>query len=315
MKNTKTKERKRIIMMKIRRIRRREETGMKRDDRRPFHSGEESGYPGVETAERKIMPEGEKERFIRPCPEPVEEFPPLPPHRPHHGPAHRDGINHGISGRDRHFTGRGGRFPAPPISPIPPAPAHHGRIPAPPAHHSLLQLKYDSSYEEMFGPQAELVFRLMEDAPAERKLEFAMITGMPVTFRKDLFYREEPVRFSSPLLTEEGTEAIADCSGLPEETVREILENAPYEAAAIALAIAYAVSGAACAASEPVRMKNPEEEGGGTQEKKADETHPVYKTEKIAEEAEEERNAEGPGKESFEEGLTRRREDEHTVEL
>ena len=126
----------------------------------------------------------------------------------------------------------------------------------------MLRLEYDSAYEELFGSQADLVRRIMEHAPAERKLEFALITGLPVTFCGELFPREAPVRFASPLLTDEGVEAIAGSSGLPREAVREILENAPYEAAAIALAAAYCLT--AESAWEQVNLKTGRRSGPQT---------------------------------------------------
>ena len=132
--------------------------------------------------------------------------------------------------------------PESPVPPFPPHALHRGGVHVPPVHHNMLRLEYDSAYEELFGSQADLVRRIMEHAPAERKLEFALITGMPVTFCGELFPEEAPVRFASPLLTDEGVEAIAESSGLPREAVREILENAPYEAAAIALAAAYCLT-------------------------------------------------------------------------
>lgn len=139
--------------------------------------------------------------------------------------------------------------PESPVPPFPPHALHRGGVHVPPVHHNMLRLEYDSAYEELFGSQADLVRRIMEHAPAERKLEFALITGMPVTFCGELFPEEAPVRFASPLLTDEGVEAIAESSGLPREAVREILENAPYEAAAIALAAAYCLT--AESAGEP----------------------------------------------------------------
>lgn len=261
-----------MAVRRIRKIRRREELRQEKAEKRPFPvpAEEPAGHPaGPGYAEYGRMLHGYgAEPPASPVPHRYGAESPAPPVPRRHRP----------------------EPPAPPAPPFPPHALHRGGVHVPPVHHNMLRLEYDSAYEELFGSQADLVRRIMEHAPAERKLEFALITGLPVTFCGELFPREAPVRFASPLLTDEGVEAIAGSSGLPREAVREILENAPYEAAAIALAAAYCLT--AESAWEPtcesagelknrpeewsadrfcreLRKERPDESGGGPESRSA----------------------------------------------